>query len=233
MNIIDIDYNTLMIIVIALFALSGFFRGWWREGVSSIFLILLVVFLTQPELAQRIIDAINTLLKTIGIILEAGGSFDAQVLGTAAATAIPPIILDPTDRSIYIIALVIFALLSYFTGKYGLSDRLISPGARIIGGVLGAFNGFIAINLVKEYIVGRFFPETGISIQSAAPSTLSIAISDVPAGNIFADAPMFLVIGIGIVVVILVLTQRLTSKGRKIPWGYGREFILKPIQEKK
>lgn len=230
MNLIDIDYDTLVIIAIALFALGGFFRGWWREGVSTIFLVLLVVFLTQPELAGTIIEAINKLLETIGIIIEARGSLDVQRLSAAASTATPPIELDPSNRSLYILILIVFAVLSYFTGRYTLSDRMMTTGTRIIGGLLGAFNGFIVVNLVKEYIIGRFFPETGLTAQSAAPSTLSVTVSDVPPENTFTGAPLLLIIGIGLIVLMLVLTQRF--KKDRNPWGHGVVRVPKPAEKK-
>ena len=58
MDAITIDYNTLALIVVALFAISGYLRGWWREAITTVFLVLLSIFLTQPELARSIIEAI-------------------------------------------------------------------------------------------------------------------------------------------------------------------------------
>lgn len=231
MNIIDIDYNTLMIVIIALFALSGYLRGWWREGITTVFLVLLVIFLTQPELAQRIIEFINNLIEMLSIVIKTRGSFEASAVSAAAETP-PPIVLDPNNRSLYIVILIVIVLLSYFTSRITLGNRTISVGARIFGGILGAINGFIAVNLVKEFIVGRFFPGTGVSAQAAAPSTLSVSISDVPPGSVFTDAPLLLVLGIGLVVLALLLANRLTRKGRRAPWGYDRELVVKKEEKK-
>jgi hypothetical protein len=231
MNIIDIDYNTLIIVIIALFALSGYLRGWWREGITTVFLVLLVIFLTQPELAQRIIEFINSLIKMLSIVVQTRGSFEASAISAAAETP-PPIVLDPNDRSLYVIILVVMVLLAYFTSRITLGNRTISFGARIFGGILGAVNGFIVVNLVKEFIVGRFFPGTGVSAQAAAPSTLSVSISDVPPGSVFTDAPLLLIIGIGVVVVALILANRLTRTGRRVPWGYEREYVIKTEAKK-
>lgn len=226
MNIIDIDFNTLMIVIIALFALSGYLRGWWREGITTIFLILLVIFLTQPDLARRIIEFINSLLGMLSLIVETRGSFEAQAVSAAAETP-PPIVLDPNDRSLYVIILVVIVLLAYFTSRITLGNRTISFGARIFGGILGAINGFIAVNLVKEFIVGRFFPGTGLTAQAAAPSTLSVSVSDVPPENVFTNAPLLLVLGLGLVVLALILANRFTRTGRRVPWGYEREYVIK------
>jgi hypothetical protein len=222
MDLINIPYETLTIIIVALFALSGFLRGWWREGITSIFLILLTVFLTQPELAGSIIEFLNGVINTawnfLRGLLETLGLVEPAV-GAAAVT--PPIVLDPNDRTLFIIILIVMIVLSYFTSKITLGGRTITIGGRIFGGILGAINGFLALNLVKEYIVGRFFPTTGLSAQSAAPSTLSVAITDVPPESVFTDTSQLLVIAIGVVILALLLANRLTPKGsRRDPWGY-------------
>jgi len=221
MGIISINYETLMIIIVALFALSGFLRGWWREGITTIFLILLTVFLTSPELAGDIIEFVNGLIDAgwsiLTGLLEALGLIEP----TLAATSTPPIVLDPDDRTVFIIILIIMVLLSYFTSKITLGGRTITFGGRIFGGIVGAINGFLAVNLVKEYIVGRFFPETGLSAQSAAPSQLSVAITDVPPDSVFTDTSQLLVIAVGVIILALLLANRLTSKGKtREPWGY-------------
>jgi len=221
MSIIDISYETLMIIVVALFALSGFLRGWWREGITTIFLILLTIFLTSPDLAESIITFVNDVIQTGWNII--GGLFETLGITepTVGATSTPPIVINPDDRTTFIIILIVMVLLSYFTSKITLGGRTVTVGGRIFGGILGAINGFLAFNLVKEYIVGRFFPATGLSAQSAAPSQLSIAITDVPPESVFTDTSQLLVIGIGVVILALLLANRLTSKGkRREPWGY-------------
>jgi hypothetical protein len=221
MSIIDIPYETLMIIIVALFALSGFLRGWWREGITTIFLILLTIFLTSPDLAEGIITFVNGVIQAgwniiVGLLETLG-----IVEPTVAATSTPPIVINPSDRTTFIIILIVMVLLSYFTSKITLGGRTVTVGGRIFGGILGAINGFLAFNLVKEYIVGRFFPSTGLSAQSAAPSQLSIAITDVPPESVFTDTSQLLVIGIGLVILALLLANRLTSKGkRREPWGY-------------
>jgi hypothetical protein len=221
MSILTLDWETLTIIIVALFALSGFLRGWWREGITTIFLILLTIFLTSPELAGSIIEFINGIIETAWGILT--GLFETLGIAeaTVAAASTPPIVINPDDRTVFVIILIIMVLLSYFTSKITLGGRTITFGGRIFGGILGAINGFLAVNLVKEYIVGRFFPETGLSAQTAAPDELSIAITNVPPESVFTDTSQLLVIGLGVIVLALILANRLTSKGaRRDPWGY-------------
>jgi hypothetical protein len=219
MTIVDIDFTVLMYVIIGLFALSGFLRGWWREGLTTVVLVFLVIFLTQPDLANQIIEFINSILTLISVTLQTGGSLDPVELSAAAAE--PPLLeIDPTDRSVYIIILVFMVLLSYFVGKITLGGLEISFGARILGGILGAINGFIIANLFKEFVVGRFFPETGLTAQSVAPDQVSIAVSNVPPENLFTGAPLLLIIGVGLVMLVLLLTNRVSRTGLQTPFGY-------------
>ncbi len=221
MSIIEIPYETLMIIIVALFALSGFLRGWWREGITTIFLILLTIFLTSPELAGSIIEFVNGVFASAWDILVGLLETLGIIEATVAAASTPPIEINPDDRTTFVIILIVMVLLSYFTSKITLGGRTVTVGGRIFGGILGAINGFLAFNLVKEYIVGRFFPETGLTAQSAAPSELSIGITNVPPESVFTDTSQLLVIGLGVIILALLLANRLTSRGkRREPWGY-------------
>jgi len=140
MDIIALDWDTLTIIIVALFALSGFLRGWWREGITTIFLILLTIFLTSPELAGSIIEFINGIIETAWGILT--GLFETLGIAetTVAAASTPPIVINPDDRTVFVIILIIMVLLSYFTSKITLGGRTITFGGRIFGGILGAIH---------------------------------------------------------------------------------------------
>jgi hypothetical protein len=220
MSIITLNWETLVIIVASLFALGGFLRGWWREGVTTIFLILLTIFLTSPELAGNIIDFINGVIEAAWSIFR--NLFEALGLAqpTVGAAATPPVVIDPNDRTVFIIILIIIVVLSYFTSKITLGGRTATLAGRIFGGILGAINGFLVVNLVKEYIVGRFFPDTGLTAQTAAPDQLSIALTDVPPESVFSDTAQLLVIGLGIVILALILANRVSRTGTRNPWGY-------------
>jgi len=231
MSIITIDWETLMLIIVGLFALGGFLRGWWREGVTTVFLVLLAIFLTSPELAGSIIDFINGVIEIAWNILS-GLLVSLGLVQSAAST--PPIVLDPNDSTLFIIILIIIVIVSYFTSRSTLSERKITLGGRIFGGILGAINGFIVVNLVKEFIVGRFFPETGLTAQSAAPDQLSVAITGVPPETVFTDTSRLLVVGFGVVILALVLANRLTAKGkRRDPWGYWGLYKWTPPKPEK
>jgi hypothetical protein len=217
MDAITIDWNTLAIIVVALFAISGYLRGWWREAITTVFVVALAIFLTQPDLARRIIEAINNFITLVWNLLS--GILSGTCI--AAASAEPPIVLNPENQSLYIIILIVIVLLSYFTSQITLGGRTISFGGRIFGGILGAVNGFIIVNLFKEFVVGRLVPGTGVSVQSAAPNTISVSVADVPPESVFTGIPLLLVVLFGLFAFGLVVANRLTRKGRRVPWGYS------------
>jgi len=233
MSELKIDYATFTTIVIGLFALSGFFRGWWREGISTLFLVLLVFLLAQPQSAQNLIDTLNNLIRDALKLAGSGLAASPQAVGAAAAGASSPVALDPRDRSLYVIILVILVGLSYFTGGLALGQRQITAGGRIAGGALGAFNGFVVVNLVKEYIVGRFLPGAQLAAQSATniPSMLSVTVANVPPDTTLVGGPQLLVFGIGAMVVVLMVGTHLGRKGGHGPWGYG--MVLVPKKEEK
>lgn len=242
MTLLTVDFDLLMAIVIGLFALAGFLRGWWREGFTTILLLALVVLLTQPDILTKIVEFINNLLAIIGVITETGGDLSLATLQTAAVTAEPPIVLDPSNRNLYIMLLVGIILVSYFGSRLSLPGGsklgLVydpSTGARIAGGVLGAFNGFVVVNLIKEFVVGRLIPGTGISATAAAPDVLSVAVADVPSENVFSGVPLWLIIGFSVLVLGLILTNRLRPGGlqRIPPLGYKQITVTPKKEEKK
>src|SRR6185503_13202149 len=55
----QIDWTIISYLVIGFFAVIGFFRGWWKEAITTFLLALLVLLLQQPDWAQKIIDWLN------------------------------------------------------------------------------------------------------------------------------------------------------------------------------
>jgi len=230
MNLLTVDFGILMSVVIGAFALGGFIRGWWREGLTTILLLLLVLFLTQPGIVTNIIDYVNNLLEVFGLVVETGGDLSLERIQAASVTAEPPTIVDPSSRNFYIILLVVLILISYFGSRLTLPGSTVggyqpSNGARIIGAIVGAFNGFIVVNLFKEYIIGRQIPGTGVAAQAAAPSTLSIQIAQVPPESVFSGPSLLLIIAAGIIILAFVLSSRVVAGphiGTRDPVGYTK-----------
>ena len=71
MATITVDYMILMWMVIILFGMVGYFRGWWKEGITTAFLTVLVLLLQFPGLAVAIINTINKFIKLVYIVIMA------------------------------------------------------------------------------------------------------------------------------------------------------------------
>ena len=229
MNLLEIDYDTLMFVAIGAFALTGFLRGWWREGFTTLLLLMLVVLISQPDIIDTIIEYLNNLGEVLGLVVETRGEISVASLQDASATAEPVLELDPSNRNIYIILLIGVILVSYFGSRLTLPGTKYdgisfdpSVGARISGALIGAFNGFVIINLFKEYVIGRQIPGTGIGAASVAPSTLSVQIAAVPSENVFSGTSLALIIGVGVIIVIFLISRVELHTKPKVnpPLGY-------------
>ncbi len=200
---IEIDFITLTYMVIAVFGLVGFLRGWWKEAITTGLLTILLVMLKEPSFAGTIVEFIGRIV---------GGIWDAvtllfessEVISTTVQVQAPPEV-DAEQYSIYIIILVVLVIASYFFGKMGLATDL-SAGARILGALMGFYNGFVIVSLVREFMIGRFLPGApDVSAAAAPPSSMSLQVNNLPQASI-ADSPTaFFFISIGFVVFFLAL----------------------------
>jgi hypothetical protein len=205
MTTIVVYYMTILYMVMGLFALVGFFRGWLKEGVTTFFLGLLTIILTNPELAKTIFGYINGIIKLFWTFLEAGGSLDMGVLSATAATVEPPIYLDPENHRLYVGVLILLVALSYVTGKFTITAP-ISPLSRLLGGILGLFNGFLAMSLAREYLMGLFLEPEPITAQ-AIPEQVSIQITGMPRQSLLIGYFPMILVAVALAMFALVLAS--------------------------
>ncbi len=223
-NTLNIDYNVVFYMVVGLFGLAGFLRGWWKEAITTGLLSLLLIMLEKPELAQQIIDSINKLLD----------SFRNSSAFSAAGSLAPGGDIPANQRETYIIVLIVLIVVSYFIGNMTLNNDL-TTGGRIFGGVLGFTNGFIVLSLFKEYILGRFLPgglatelgtASAASIATAAsvPDNLTLSITNVPKASITDGFAIWIFIVGGVLLLLFALSSRVQFERGKItkrpPLGY-------------
>ena len=222
MSGVTIDAQTFLLMVVGIFGLVGFLRGWWKEAITTGLLILLLWLLTQPDLAETIIGFINEIIKLIATFFTAG-SLQPTEIASAAGTVEAPTI-DPSQFKPYIFILIILIILSYFTGNAALNGVALTPLARIFGGILGLINGFIIISLVREYILRRFLPLSGVSATAAVPETLTVTVTDVPQTSIMDGfTPWVFIIAGGFVLLLALGTRYKYTSGKLIkqpPLGY-------------
>jgi hypothetical protein len=243
----QIDWMTLTYIVIGFFAIIGFFRGWWKEAITTFLLALLVLLLQQPEWAQWLIDQINRGITAILSILDDLFDFidiaeeNFQLNASQASTWLLILVL-----TLGLSALIARFFLPGTTSKSPSRYYTVTLLGRVLGLLVGGLNGFLIINLVREYLDGRNLPgNTSLPAEitsqggsSSAPplSTLSIQAVNLPSATILDSYIPWLIIGIGFLILLAVLWTRIkvrrkTGAGTKIeyvpPLGY-KPFAVKP-----
>jgi hypothetical protein len=255
-NTIEINWSAITYYVIGLFALSGFFRGWWKEAITAFFLGILVFLLRTPGMAQAVIDWLNPILLTVWNRLPSSvHDLLATYLGLTSFQ------LDASSRQTWLVILLVMLGFSFLLSALLLPSQIrtagsyityvVTPLASFLGGLLGGLNGFLVINLVKEYLSGTNLPtgteHSATEVAVAGGQTVGIASSGV--GVQVTDLPDFttlnnfwgwLVVAFGLLMLVLIIGSRLRGPGR--PSGYDRvelkrqgdgKFELVPVAVKK
>ena len=253
----ETNWITAAYLVIALFALSGLFRGWWKEAIITISLAFLVFLLQVPEVAQGIINFINLVFATIsGILPNSINTTIANFLeiNLGIETVNGAIQLDASDGGTWFIILLLVVGIASLIGRFGLPHwfRVKPPysrydvtfGGSILGGLLGAMNGFLFISLIGAYMTGRNLPSgSGLSPTAALAvdsttgfisSGASVKATEVPALSILDSFLPWIFMGFGVFILLVALKSRVkvtkdkdgfrkveykAPKGyQKIPW---------------
>jgi ABC-type multidrug transport system fused ATPase/permease subunit len=195
---LQIDFAELVSLFMFIFAIVGLMRGWYREGITSLFVAALAVLVWQPGIAREIIDKANALIKLILMFVNSGFSLQPQTLMTQSVDE--GLLLDPDSYRMYIVITVVMIAVSYIIGETTFKDKM-TPLGRLLGGVLGAFNGYVLISLIRQYLTNHFASQ-GISVQS---NQLSVQVTRLPMGNFFAGTGIIFVFIVVIGVVALLV----------------------------
>jgi hypothetical protein len=223
-DLIEIDYQALTFMIIGAFGLVGFFRGWWKEAITTGLLTLLLLMLKVPDVATRIVETVDGVVNAVWDLIQ---SFSQSSDFVASAVEVgPPPDVDPQRYWVYVIALVMLVIASYLIGKTGLTQYGLSPAARLLGAIFGFYNGFVAISLVREFVIGRFLPgATEVAASAAPPSTVTVQVMDLPDSSIAEGPASFILIVIGFLLLIVALAGGWSRKNlkmsRRTPWGYS------------
>jgi hypothetical protein len=221
---VGINWTALALLVIGLFALFGFFKGWWREAITTVFLAILTFFLLMPDVAQIFIDLINVGLDLIWQILPNFMlDFLNTVFGLGTGNNAPPQI-DASSPQTWLIMLLIFIGLATLIARTALpgsgrqvgaySSYLVTCSGRIFGLLLGALNGWLIISLARAYLDGSRLPGgqgNAAAAFSSLPSSVNgvtIQAVDVPTASILDSFLPWLFVGIGAAVFIAALLGR-------------------------
>jgi hypothetical protein len=217
---VTVDYIVLMWMVIFLFGLVGYYRGWWKEGLTTGFLTILVILLQFPGLAVLIINTLNKFIKLTYIAIMARSLDIERIAEVAKEIGEPPIIIDPTATGTYIFALVSLLVLSYMVGRVSISKKALAPSflGSLFGTIFGLLNGFTVISLVREYVVGRYLPGAteAVRAQGATTTVIALTLEDMPRPSIMEGWAPWLIISIGAVLLFAILATRWSVERTKI-----------------
>ncbi|MCB0167143.1 MAG: hypothetical protein KDI79_23140 [Anaerolineae bacterium] len=241
----EINWTLLSYVLITIFAIVGFYRGWWREAIIFVFLAVLIFLLLNPAIAQLIIEQVNGIIAFIWNLIPAGirTTFSTWLDSAFAVnTGGGPPQINPTDGATWIVILIIFMVIAILIGRGFLGANLARTGVRyaptclgsIFGGLLGALNGLIILNLVREYLDGRNLPggalPTDISQASGnigvSASSFALRISDIPQFTILDSFIPWIFVGAGGLLTIILLRNRIRFV--KSSQGFRRIDRLKP-----
>ncbi len=198
-----IPYEQLLLLVMALFMFVGATRGWYRELISSIVLVALTIFVLKPELATPIVRYISGLLRLIIAFIRSGFSLDLSKLADSVTEVELPFGTE-NPYMFFIIALVGFVLLSYSTIG---SNPKVTALSRILGGLLGLFNGFIIVSLFREYAV-KYIQRASPDLSAAGlPSAINVTVTNLPVeGFLAGTAGMVVLVLLGLMVGVLLIS---------------------------
>lgn len=240
----EINWTVISYFVVGLFALSGFFRGWWREAITFVLLTLLVFLLQQPEVADWLVQTINDFIEFLWGFIPAS-------LRTTASTSLDAALgvdtggvprIDAADPTTWLVFLIITVAVAILISRIILSSNAARDGATyaptffgsILGGLLGGFNGFIILNLFREYLDGRNLPGGGLPTEISATSgnigvsasAFALRVSDVPSFTILDSFIPWILMGIGALLLVILFRSRIgLAKSKE---GYRRVDYRRP-----
>ncbi len=227
-----VNWTLVTYIFIAFFAISGFFKGWWKEAIITFFLGVLIFLLNTPEITQWIVDLLNS-LKT---------DFFDPLFGFTPGSRETQI--DGSSRNTWIFVLIVFIVLAALISRSSLPNKrgrsasynayAVTPLGALLGGLLGALNGFLVINLFREYVDGRNLPASNAPATEIAmagsgrigtvSSGVSIQAIDVADFALIDSFLPWAVIAIALLLLVAVLSTK-GLQGDKVPFGYRQTNI--------
>ncbi|MDX1521004.1 MAG: hypothetical protein R3264_05220 [Anaerolineae bacterium] len=234
----EINWTVVTYLIVGVFALNGFFRGWWKEAITTIFLAFLVFLLRQPGVAEAVVNTFNSIFETIwALIPNSLAPYVDTIFEDILAVSSngEPLQIDAGDGGTWLVILIIFLGVATLLSRSTLYGSRITPLGGVLGGLVGGLNGFIVINLVREYLRESNLPSTpaseiaGSQAGGIASSGVGFRAVNVPNISLLDSALPWIIIGAGVLFFFIVLNNRVSlrsdNKGfRKIeyrrPLGY-------------
>ncbi len=184
-------------VAILVFVVVGFQRGWRKELVSLVF-VLLAVFLVRPESGRVFLDFVTRIIGSIVYIFNPQSAPQTSNLVTQPVTGFFGGNLG---------ALLLFAglmALGYYVGNKAFPAKPATPTERFIGVVPGVISGAFVLAFLRGIILG------GTANNAQAPLTLAVSSPD--PGNY---VPIIFVIVIVSLVVALIVARAKKASAKK------------------
>jgi hypothetical protein len=188
---LPIEYSEVVTLVLIIFGIVGMMRGWYREGVTALCVAFLAVLVWQPEIADSIIQWVNSFLRFIVTFFRAGLTFNTSELTAQAAKV--GTLLNPDSYRLWIVVTLAMVAVSYAVGEATFNGK-ITPLGRLLGGLIGAANGFVLVSLAKQYLADYWTSQGQITAQA---DRVAIELTNVPTASFVS--------GYGIVFVLIIL----------------------------
>ncbi len=204
---LPVEYSDLVSLFLFIFALVGLMRGWYKEGITSLFAAFLALLVWRPEVAGVLIGRITEVLKLLIVFIRTGLNPEPQVL-IEPSTDLGSL-LDPNSYQIYVVITVVLLAVSYVVGEATFKHRMTALG-RILGAMLGAFNGYVILSLIKQFILNQ------VQAQAVGPikaEELSVQVTEVPTSNFFTGSGLVFIF----IVVIGVIALMVAGDRLKLP----------------
>jgi len=230
----QVNWMVISCFLVVFMIISGFSRGWWKEAITSIALAFFIFFLQNPDWAEIFIGFINSVTSTVWGYLPSS-------LITLINDLIEPLFqftissntfqFDANSPGSWLTLLIVVVGASILLSRASLGFQPTALG-KFTGAFLGGENGFLILNLVREYLDGRALPGQQQTASSAAVTVvgsntysppaqnLAIQFNNLPDYTILDSVIPWVLIGAGVVLLVVVLKTRLTiassPDGRKI-----------------
>ncbi len=158
-----ISYQILLIAPFVIIgALIGFRRGWREEAITTVGLLLALVFFGS-------VDRTSLLGELINRIVLAFASFFSTLLGTDLQAT--PLIAEENPTTFQLIGFILVVLLAYLVGGALGERRNMTTLGRVMGAILGGINvilvGSQLFSLINQRNPEFFNNQTTIEVTPA------------------------------------------------------------------
>ena len=230
---LQINWSVVACFVITFFAIAGFSRGWWKEAITTVFLAVLIFFLQNPDLAQQFINAMNNFIAMVWNFLPESITsvineflllvFNIDTFGGVFQ-------FDPSAPATWLAMLALFVAVSILIGRLSFGFSPTGLG-KLLGILVGAFNGFLILNIVREYLDGRALPGqttastsevvlVGSSSYGTAADNVAVQMTGLPGYTVMDSIIPWILMGVGVLFLFAVLRTRVgiakSQDGRKV-----------------